>query len=73
LDSKPQAKLSVNGTIFRHKNKSNTISADWPDFVFEKDIPCCHWKSGKFLLVNKRLTRHPSATEVKEEGVDLGK
>jgi len=71
--TKPQAKLSVNGTIFATKIKV-TQSALTAGLCVEKDYSLLPLeKLENFLLVNKRLPGIPSATEVKEEGVDLGK
>ena len=64
-------KLAVNGNI---RAKEIKVETGWSDFVFEEDydLPTLE-EVEKFIKVNKHLPGIPSAKEVKENGVELGK
>lgn len=65
-------KLAVNGTIGAKKVKVEIASA-WPDYVFTKDYDLPTLKEVEKQITEKGyLAGMPSATEVKEKGVDLG-
>lgn len=65
-------KLAVNGNIKAWEVKVTLTG--WPDFVFEDDhdLPTLE-EVEKFIKANKHLPEIPSAKEVRENGVELGK
>lgn len=69
--STPQAKLSVNGSIFSTKVK---VTQDgWPDYVFHENYSLTPLDQLQaFIRKNNRLPDMPSAEEVKKNGIDLG-
>ncbi|MEA3495224.1 MAG: hypothetical protein U9R42_04230 [Bacteroidota bacterium] len=66
------AKLMVNGVIASQKIVVRD-QTNWSDFVFDKDykLPSL-FDVEKFISLNKHLPGVPSASEVKENGLDLG-
>ncbi|WP_131537072.1 hypothetical protein [Pedobacter nototheniae] len=67
----PKEKLSVNGNIRAKEIKVETNN--WPDYVFAKDyvLPTLA-ETEKHIKEKGHLQGIPSATEVKENGVELG-
>ncbi|WP_131537071.1 hypothetical protein [Pedobacter nototheniae] len=67
----PKEKLSVNGKIRAQEIKVET--SNWPDYVFAKDyvLPTLA-ETEKHIKEKGHLQGIPSATEVKENGVELG-
>ena len=66
------AKLSVDGTIRARRVNVDAASIVWSDFVFEPNynlIPLIQLEN--FIVKNKHLPDVPSASEVKEKGIDL--
>ena len=64
-------KLSVNGSI---RAKEVVVETGWADFVFEKDYQLKSLTEVEnFIKINKHLPEVPSAKEVEENGVTLGK
>jgi hypothetical protein len=67
----PQNKLDVNGTI---RAKEVKIESGWADFVFHEDYNLRPLSEvSNFIQTNKLLPEIPTAAEVKNEGVNLGK
>ncbi len=68
----PTEKLSVNGTI---RSKEVKVEASpWPDYVFEDDYNLRSLEEiEKFIQANNHLPEIPSAKEIEENGVKLGK
>ncbi len=68
----PTERLSVNGTI---RSKEVKVEASpWPDYVFEDDYNLRSLEEiEKFIQANNHLPEVPSAKEVEENGVELGK
>ena len=66
----PQNLLDVNGTI---RAKEIKVESDWADFVFDDnyDLPSVQ-EVAAYIKEYKHLPGIPSATEVREEGVNLG-
>ena len=63
--------LSVNGKI---RAKEIKVETGWSDFVFEDDYDLPTLEAvEKFIKTNKHLPEIPSAKEVEENGVELGK
>ncbi len=70
--SQPTEKLTVKGTI--HAKEIIVEPGIVPDFVFEKDYkPNTLDEVEVFIKNNKHLPGIPSAVEVREKGLDLGK
>ncbi|UCH64015.1 MAG: hypothetical protein JSU77_06180 [Fidelibacterota bacterium] len=68
----PQSKLSVNGTITA--KEVEVTSTGWPDHVFADTYrlrPLAEVET--YIKANRHLPDVPSAAEVEEEGVALGK
>lgn len=65
--------LSVNGKIRAGDDIRVYPSVEWADYVFADSyhLPTLQ-EVESFLLTNKHLPEIPSATEVKEEGIELG-
>eukprot|EP01133_Synstelium_polycarpum_P016615 gene16615-19735_t len=64
-------KLAVNGKVRAQEIKVET--ANWPDYVFAKDYQLPSLKeTEKHIQDNGHLPGIPSASEVKNNGVDLG-
>lgn len=74
MDNPTQA-LCVKGTICSQESRvSLTGSACWPDYVFESNyqlMPLAQVDA--YLKTNKHLPGIPSAKEVEQEGIELGK
>ena len=70
----PQAKLSVDGNICAKEVRvSLSGSPCWPDYVFAQDYELMKISDLKqFIQTNSHLPGIPSATEVEENGVELG-
>jgi hypothetical protein len=69
----PNYKLAVAGTIGAKEVVVEVVSGMWPDYVFEKDYPLAPLDSvAAFVKANKHLPEVPSATEVENNGVQLG-
>jgi len=67
----PSDKLSVNGNIRAKEVKVET--ANWPDYVFEKDYNLSSLASLEaYILKNKHLPNIPSATDIANQGQNLG-
>lgn len=67
----PKEALSVNGKIRAQEVKVET--ANWPDYVFADGYQLPTLKeTAKFIAVNKHLPGVPKATEVEENGLQLG-
>ena len=67
----PNEKLSVNGKIRAHEVKVET--ANWPDYVFEQDYKLLSLTEIEaYIKKNKHLPEIPSATQVTDNGLDLG-
>ncbi|MBX2841665.1 MAG: hypothetical protein KTR26_07830 [Flammeovirgaceae bacterium] len=65
-------KLYVKDGIRTEKVKVD-VSSNWADFVFEEDYKLRSLQEVEsFVKENKHLPEIPSATEVEEEGIDLG-
>lgn len=67
----PKAKLAVNGDILTTKIK--VTQSGWPDYVFEPSyvLPTLQ-QLEIFVKEHKHLPDIPSASEVEEQGIDLG-
>ena len=66
------SKLAVEGTIAARKVKV-TAANPWPDYVFEHDYQLPSLPTIEtFIKANKHLPDVPSATEIAENGQDLG-
>lgn len=66
------SKLAVEGTIAARKVKV-TQASPWPDYVFEHDYQLPPLQTVEtFIKENKHLPGVPSATEITENGQDLG-
>jgi hypothetical protein len=64
----PNEKLSVNGNIRAREIKVE--SANWPDYVFEKDYNLGTLKGlERYIKTNKHLPGMPSAKEVETNGI----
>ena len=70
----PLAKLTVNGNICAKEVRvSLGGSPCWPDYVFEKTYPLMDLQDLRnFVLSNGHLPEVPTASEVQQNGVDLG-
>ncbi|MCG8323643.1 MAG: hypothetical protein MI921_29385 [Cytophagales bacterium] len=64
-------RLAVNGNI---RAKEIKVETGWPDFVFEDDydLPTLE-EVEKYIKTHRHLPEIPSAKEVEENGVELGK
>ncbi|WP_339606403.1 hypothetical protein [uncultured Roseivirga sp.] len=70
----PTEKLSVDGTVLAKKVKVSTTGADWPDFVFAPNYKLRTLNELEaYIKANQHLPEVPSAKEVEENGLDLGK
>lgn len=70
----PTEKLSVNGTVLTKKVRVSTAGADWPDFVFAPNYKLRTLNELEaYIKANQYLPEVPSAKEVEENGLDLGK
>ena len=66
-------KLAVGGSIIAEKVKVKLQSAGWPDYVFNEEYPLLTLKEvEEFIRKNKHLPGVLSATEIQEQGLDLG-
>ena len=65
-------KLAVAGSMVAEKYVCK-LKSSWPDFVFNDDykLPTL-FEIEQFIKENKHLPNVPSASEVKEDGIDLG-
>lgn len=65
--------LAVEGSIGARRIKVSAVGSGWPDFVFEQDykLPSLQ-EVEKFVKTNKHLPDVPSATDVQNDGLDLG-
>jgi hypothetical protein len=69
--NQPMEKLSVNGKICA-KEVRVTLSG-WPDFVFTKDYSLMSLQAiEQYIKTNQHLPDIPNATEVEENGIQLG-
>jgi hypothetical protein len=70
----PKSKLAVAGTITAQRVRvTAATAADWADYVFHDDykLPAlCDIE--KYIIEHKHLPDIPSATEVEQNGIDLG-
>jgi len=68
----PDAKLAVNGTI--HAKEVKVDLTGWPDYVFKEDynLPTLE-EVEKYIKEKGHLINTPSAKEVEENGIELGK
>ncbi len=76
----PSAKLEVNGNalfqgnIESKKVKVTSTPGNWPDYVFEPNFKLRTLNElEEYVKTNKHLPEVPSAKEVEEKGLDLGK
>ncbi len=68
----PLSKLSVNGHI-RATEVKVLLDISVPDYVFEPDYELRTLKeTKKYIAENKHLPEIPSASEIEENGIDLG-
>lgn len=68
----PEQKLEVNGQI--HAKEVQIDLKNWPDFVFEEDYDLQPLREiALFIKTHGHLPNIPSATQVEDEGVYLGK
>ncbi|RZK25858.1 MAG: hypothetical protein EOO43_04415 [Flavobacterium sp.] len=68
----PSEKLSVNGKI--RAQEIRVELNNWPDYVFEEDYKQDSLQElERYIKANKHLPGMPSAKEVAESGVELGK
>jgi len=66
------AKLSVEGVIRARRVNVDAASIVWSDFVFESNYNLMDLMDlESFIVKNKHLPDVPSASEVKEKGIDL--
>lgn len=65
-------RLAVDGNIISERVRVR-LSGNWPDYVFAKDYPLLNLKElEQYIQSEGHLPNVPSASEVGEEGVDLG-
>ncbi|WP_286756110.1 MULTISPECIES: hypothetical protein [Roseivirga] len=68
----PDSELTVNGNIHAKEVKVD-LNIPAPDYVFEPDYKLRTLKETKeYIMENKHLPEIPSATEIGENGIDLG-
>jgi hypothetical protein len=68
----PQSELSVNGKITA--KEIEVLITGWPDFVFENNYKLKSLQEVEsFISANGHLPNVPSAKEVEEGGINLGK
>lgn len=69
----PKEMLSVNGNIRAHQIKVESTASTWPDYVFkdEYQVPTL-LETEKFIKENGHLPEVPKASEIEQNGVDLG-
>jgi hypothetical protein len=68
----PSEKLEVNGTI--RSKKVKVEASPWPDFVFAPNYKLRTLSELEaYIKTNQHLPEVPSAKEVEENGLDLGK
>lgn len=68
----PDSKLAVNGNI--HAQEVKVDLTGWPDYVFEREHKLPTLKEvEKHIKENGHLINIPSAQEVEENGIELGK
>jgi len=68
----PEQKLEVNGQI--HTKEVQIDFNNWPDFVFENDYDLLSLTEiARFIKNNGHLPEIPSATQVADEGIYVGK
>ena len=68
----PQEALSVNGNIRAKEIKVE--ASPWPDYVFEDSYELIDLKQlEEFIKLNKHLPEIPKASQVENEGAELGK
>ncbi|MDR1180546.1 MAG: hypothetical protein LBL13_01005 [Bacteroidales bacterium] len=69
--NQPMERLSINGKICA-KEVRVTLSG-WPDFVFDKDYSLMSLQAiEQYIKTNQHLPDIPNATEVEENGIQLG-
>lgn len=69
----PDAKLAVKGTVHAQEVKVD-LNIPGPDFVFDPGYPIPELRDvQKFILKNKHLPEVPSAWEMEQNGIDLGR
>jgi len=67
------AKLAVNGTIKTKEVNVTTTADEWQDKVFEKDYKLLPAQElADFISTNKHLPDIPAASDVEENGVNVG-
>lgn len=68
----PDARLAVNGLI--HAKEVKVDLDNWPDYVFDKnyDLPTIE-ETEKHIAENGYLINMPSAGEIEENGLEMGK
>lgn len=67
----PQDPLSVNGRIRAREVKVEV--ANWPDYVFNKGYERLQLKElDEFIKINKHLPEIPTASQVYQEGIEIG-
>ena len=70
----PDAKLAVKGQIHTQEVKVDLQGSVAPDYVFEKEYDLVELEEvEKYINENKHLPNIPSAKEIGEEGLELGK
>ena len=71
---KPQAKLTVDGLICAKEVRVSLSGQPcWPDFVFDENYKLLPLHElNTFIQLNKRLPNIPSATEVENDGINVG-
>lgn len=64
--------LSVNGKVITDEVRV-MLEPAWPDYVFDENYPLPDLKEWeRFIRTNKHLPGIPSASEVRENGIELG-
>ncbi len=70
----PGQMLTVGGGMISVGLMVDDVSDGWPDYVFEEDYPLRSLTDLEdYLKTEKHLPGIPSATKIKEEGLDLGR
>ena len=68
----PDSKLTVKGDIHAEEVRVD-LSVPGPDYVFEEDYDLPSLESiQQYVKENKHLPEVPSASEMEENGIDLG-